>query len=135
MNILILCTGNSCRSQMAEAILQKEIGSNGKLYSAGLNPQRVNKYAIQVMAEIGYNISQHTSNHIDEYNNIAFDYMITVCSSADKNCPMISGNTTKVHIPFDDPADAIGTEDEILNEFRRVRDEIKTQLTDWLNSL
>ena len=131
----MLCTGNSCRSQMAEAILQKEIGTNGKIYSAGLNPQNVNKYAIKVMSEIGYDISQYTSNHIEEYNHISFDYIITVCSNADKNCPIISGNTTKVHIPFDDPADAIGTEVEILNEFRRVRDEIKAELSNWLNSL
>ena len=135
MKILVLCTGNSCRSQMAEAFLQKEIGTKGKIYSAGLNPQNVNKYAIKVMSEIGYDISQYTSNHIEEYNHISFDYIITVCSNADKNCPIISGNTTKVHIPFDDPADAIGTEVEILNEFRRVRDEIKAELSNWLNSL
>lgn len=120
---------------MAEAFLQKEIGTKGKIYSAGLNPQNVNKYAIKVMSEIGYDISQYTSNHIEEYNHISFDYIITVCSNADKNCPIISGNTTKVHIPFDDPADAIGTEVEILNEFRRVRDEIKAELSNWLNSL
>ncbi len=135
MNVLILCTGNSCRSQMAEAILQKEIGSQGKIFSAGLKPQQVNKYAIKVMAEIGYDISNNTSNHIDEYKQITFDYIITVCSNADENCPMISGNTAKVHIPFDDPADASGTDDKILDEFRRVRDEIKSRLINWLNSL
>ena len=135
MNILVLCTGNSCRSQMAETLLQKEIGAKSKVYSAGLNPQLVNKYAIKVMSEIGHDISQHTSNHIDDYKDISFKYVITVCSNADKNCPIFSGNATKVHIPFDDPADAIGTDEEILDEFRRVRDEIKVELTKWLNSL
>lgn len=135
MNILVLCTGNSCRSQMAEAILQREIGEKGVVYSAGLSPQKVNPNAVLVMQEIGYDISRHTSNSIDEYKHINFDYIITVCSNADKNCPIFPGDGIKAHIPFDDPADAIGSEVEILNEFRRIRDQIKAQLTDWLISL
>ena len=135
MNILVLCTGNSCRSQMAEAILQKEIGKNGKIYSAGLKPQNVNKYAILVMQEIGYDISLNSSNHIDEYKHINFDYILTVCASADKNCPIFPGGAIKIHIPFDDPADASGTDEEIIEQFRIVRDEIKHALSSWLKTV
>jgi len=135
MHILVLCTGNSCRSQMAEKILQSKLGESHKVFSAGSKPQAVNQYAIQVMQEIGLDISQNSSNHLDEYKNIQFDFIITVCSNADKNCPNFTGAVTKLHFPFEDPANAIGSEEEILVEFRKVRDQIKQKLTDWLNSL
>ena len=134
MKILVLCTGNSCRSQMAEAFLQKMLGIESTVYSAGLNPQQVNRYAIEVMKEIGYDISQNSSNHIDEYLQIDFDYVLTVCSHADSLCPTFPGNAKKVHIPFDDPAHATGTEQEILAEFVRVRDEIKVKLSEWVKT-
>ncbi len=134
MKILVLCTGNSCRSQMAEAFLQNQLGDNGKVYSAGLSPQVVNQFAIQVMQEIGFDISGHTSNNITEYQDIEFDYIITVCSNADKLCPIFPGDGLKVHIPFDDPADAVGTDEEILLEFRKVRDEIKEVVSAWLKN-
>ncbi len=88
-----------------------------------------------VMHEIGLDISENSSNHIDDYKDINFDYIITVCSNADKNCPIFRGNGKKIHIPFDDPADAQGSEEEIRDEFRKIRDQIKAQLVDLVNSL
>lgn len=134
MRILVLCTGNSCRSQMAEAFLQKMLGDESQVYSAGLKPQQVNKYAIRVMHDIGFDISQNKSNNISEYLEMKFDYVLTVCSHADSLCPAFPGDAKKIHIPFDDPADAIGTEDEILREFARVRDEIKSQMSEWVKT-
>jgi arsenate reductase len=124
-NILILCTGNSCRSQMAEGYLRHFAGTAAKVKSAGIEVHGVNPIAVKVMAEDNIDISHHTSNHVDEYKDIPFDYIITVCGNADEKCPVIFSNAKKIHHGFPDPAKATGTEEEKLMEFRKVRNEIK----------
>ncbi|HVS94127.1 MAG TPA: arsenate reductase ArsC [Mucilaginibacter sp.] len=124
-NILVLCTGNSCRSQMAEGYLRHYAGSKAKIYSAGIETHGVNPKAIQVMAEDGIDISGHTSNNVNEYAGIPFDYVITVCDNANENCPYLPGNFQRFHQSFPDPAKATGNPEEIMDEFRRVRDMIK----------
>ncbi len=125
MKILILCTGNSCRSQMAEGFL-KSLDSSLEVFSAGTNPaQRVNPNAIKVMNEIGIDISKGHSKNVEQFINHSFDYVITVCDNAKETCPVFTGNVKhKLHIGFDDPADTTGTEEEVLPVYRRVRDEI-----------
>jgi arsenate reductase len=124
--ILILCTGNSCRSQMAEGFL-KDFDKNLEVYSAGTRPSHeVHPLAIKVMNEIGIDISKNQPENVDKYLNEAFDYVITVCGSAKETCPTFSGKVKHhLHIGFEDPAEATGTFEEVLNEFRRIRDEIK----------
>ena len=124
--ILVLCTGNSCRSQIAEGYLQFFAGNRAIVYSAGIETHGVNPKAIEVMAEDGINISHHTSNNIDEYAGFPFDHVITVCDNAKENCPYFPTNAQRFHFNFPDPAKATGTPEEIMNEFRRVRDMIKT---------
>ncbi|RKF36924.1 protein tyrosine phosphatase [Sphingobacterium siyangense] len=124
--ILVLCTGNSCRSQIAEGFLRHFAGSRAEVYSAGIEMHGVNPKAIQVMAEAGIDISSHTSNHVNEYAAIDFDYVITVCDNAKESCPYFPSRAKKLHYNFPDPAKATGTEEEVMNEFRRVRDLIKT---------
>ncbi|MGQ2984167.1 arsenate reductase ArsC [Flavobacterium sp.] len=123
--ILVLCTGNSCRSQIAEGYLRHFTGEKAEIYSAGIETHGVNPKAIVVMNEDGVDIWHHTSNHVDEYSHIAFDYVITVCDNAKESCPFFPGKAEKFHYDFPDPAKAKGTEEDILNEFRRVRDMIK----------
>lgn len=124
--ILILCTGNSCRSQMAESLLQS-FDSNLEVYSAGTKPaSHVHPRAIAVMKELGIDLSNHHPKLVDEFLHQQFDYVITVCGNAKESCPVFIGKVQhKLHIGFDDPAEAKGTEEEILLEFRRVRDEIQ----------
>ena len=126
MKILILCTGNSCRSQMAEGFL-KSFNSNLEVHSAGTEPSNdVHPKAIDVMREIGIDLSTNYPKKVNEFLNQTFDYVITVCGGAKESCPTFSGKVKRhIHIGFDDPADAIGTEDEVYGEFRRIRDEIK----------
>ena len=124
-NILVLCTGNSCRSQLAEGYLRYFAGNKANIYSAGIQTHGVNPKAILVMAEDGVDISMHTSNHVDEYAQINFDWLITVCDHAQENCPIIMSKAIKLHHNFADPAKATGTEDEILNQFRTVLNQIK----------
>lgn len=125
-NILILCTGNSCRSQMAEGFL-KSFNVNLEVFSAGTNPSsQVHPKAIQVMKEIGIDISGGYPKNVDQFLDKAFDYVITVCDNAKETCPVFMGKVKEtLHIGFDDPAEASGTEEEILSEFRRIRDEIR----------
>ncbi|MGN6603590.1 MAG: arsenate reductase ArsC [Ginsengibacter sp.] len=125
-NILILCTGNSCRSQMAEGYLQKFANGKAKIYSAGIETHGVNPRAIAVMKENGIDISKHTSNHVDEYRHINFDFVITVCDNAKERCPFFPSTAKKFHHNFPDPAKATGEEEEVLNQFRKVRDLIKS---------
>jgi arsenate reductase len=128
--ILILCTGNSCRSHLAEGILRQAIGGGYRIASAGSKPAGyVHPLAITVMAEIGIDISSHTSKHLDEFLNQPVETVITVCGNADQACPMFPGQVNRHHFPFDDPAHATGTEDQQLAVFRRVRDEIKAVFT------
>ena len=124
-DILVLCTGNSCRSQIAEGYLRHFTNSNAAVYSAGIETHGVNTRAIAIMAEDGIDISTHTSNNVDEYMDIPFDYVITVCDNASENCPFFPSEAIHLHYNFPDPAKAQGTEEEIMAEFRRVRDKIK----------
>jgi arsenate reductase len=123
--ILVLCTGNSCRSQLAEGFLKYFAGGKTQVYSAGIETHGVNPKAIATMAEIGIDISGHTSNKVNEYADIDFNYVITVCDNAKESCPYFPTNAQKFHYNFPDPAKATGTEEEIELEFRRVREMIK----------
>ncbi len=124
--ILILCTGNSCRSQMAEGFL-KSFDENLEVYSAGTKPStQVHPKAVQVMNEVGIDLSKNYPKHSDQFINDELDFVITVCDNAKESCPVFLGKVGKqLHIGFEDPADATGTEKEILRVFRRIRDEIK----------
>lgn len=128
--ILVLCTGNSCRSHMAEGFLRAAVGDSAEVFSAGSKPAGyVHPLSIKVMAEAGVDISAHTSKHMNEFLPRRIDVVITVCGNADQVCPMYPGQVARFHWGFDDPAHAKGTEEEILREFRRVRDEIKAKFT------
>lgn len=134
MKILVLCTGNSCRSQMAEAYLRHYGGERVEVYSAGVETHGVNLRAVAVLAEDGLDITHHTSNHIDEYRDIDFDYLITVCDNALESCPYFPTNAQKFHHSFPDPAKAQGNDDEIMNQFRTVRDMIKEYCNEWISN-
>ncbi|HEU5081091.1 MAG TPA: arsenate reductase ArsC [Opitutaceae bacterium] len=124
-NVLILCTGNSCRSHMAEGILRAAAGDLITVHSAGSKPAGyVHPKAIQVLKEIGIDISAHTSKHMNEFLNQNITTVITVCGNADQACPMFPGQVNRYHWGFDDPAHAQGTDEEILEKFRSVRDQI-----------
>jgi len=123
--ILVLCTGNSCRSQIAEGYLRKFAGDKAEIYSAGIETHGVNPKAIETMKEDGIDISHQTSNNVSEYSNIDFDFIITVCDNAKEQCPVFPSSAKKFHQNFIDPAKAIGTQEEIKEQFRKVRDEIK----------
>jgi arsenate reductase (thioredoxin) len=125
MNILVLCTGNSCRSQLGEGYLRHFAGDRANVVSAGVETHGVNPKAIQVMAEVGIDISAHTSNNISEYAELEFDYVITVCDNAKERCPFFPAKTKSLHHNFPDPAKATGTEEEIMAEFRAVREMVK----------
>jgi len=130
--ILVLCTGNSCRSQIAQGYLQHFAGDKAEVYSAGIETHGVNPKAIQVMAEDHIDISKHTSNNVDEYIDIPFDHVITVCDNANEACPFFPGKVERFHQNFPDPAKAKGTDEEVMNEFRRVRDMIKVYSADFI---
>ena len=134
MKILILCTGNSCRSQMAHGFLQS-FDPKLEVFSAGTKPaEKVNPLAVKVMREKGIDISGHTPHDVKEYLNEPWDYVITVCGGANENCPAFVGKVKhRIHIGFDDPSNAIGSEELVLAEFRRVRDEIKTRFEQFYN--
>lgn len=134
IRILVLCTGNSCRSQMAEGFFRHYGQEKIDLFSAGTEPKGVNPTAVRVMNEVGIDISGHTTNHVREYVDQTFDYIITVCDNAARNCPRFAGEGTRLHWPFDDPAEATGTEADVLRQFRQVRDEIEEQVRDWLTT-
>lgn len=125
-NILVLCTGNSCRSQLAEGYLRHFHGEKANVYSAGVETHGVNPRAIATMKADGIDISAHTSNHVDEYLHIPFDLIFTVCDHASERCPIFPSSAKRIHHNFTDPAKATGSEEEIMAEFRRVREEIKT---------
>jgi len=128
MKILIICTGNSCRSQMAHGFLQS-FDKNLEVHSAGTEPAtHVNVRAVRVMSEAGIDISSHKPENVISYLNTEWDYVITVCDSANETCPVFFGKVKhRLHIGFEDPSHAIGGDEHILNEFRRVRDEIKKE--------
>lgn len=136
MKILILCTGNSCRSQMAHGFLQS-FDNKLQVFSAGTEPaKQINAKAVLVMQEIGIDISTHTPKHVEQYLNETWDYVITVCGGANETCPAFVGKVKKrLHIGFEDPSEAKGTDEFIMSEFRRVRDEIKTEFQKLYNNL
>lgn len=123
--VLVLCTGNSCRSQIAEGFLRHFAGNAAEIYSAGVETHGVNPRAIATMAEAGIDISGHTSNNVTEYAGIDFDYVITVCDNAKERCPVFPSRAEKFHENFPDPAKATGTEEEIMQQFREVREIIR----------
>ena len=130
--VLLLCTHNSCRSQMAEGIVNHYLGDRFQAFSAGTVATRVNPLAIQVLAEIGIDISHHYSKTLDEFAGDKFDYVITLCGSANEQCPLFIGGVQRVHLGFDDPSQITGAPEEVLPEFRRVRDEIRLRLEEFL---
>lgn len=132
--VLILCTGNSCRSQIAEGYFRHFAGSKAEVYSAGVETHGVNPRAVATMAEDGIDISGHTSNHVDEYAHIDFDYVITVCDNARERCPYFPTRAQKFHHNFPDPAKATGSEQEIMAEFRRVRGMIKEYVREFVRA-
>jgi arsenate reductase len=123
--ILVLCTGNSCRSQIAEGYLKYFAKDKAEVYSAGIETHGVNPKAIAIMKEDGIDISHHTSNNVNEYHNIDFDFVITVCDNAKEQCPVFPSKAKQFHHNFPDPAKATGTPEEITQNFREVRDRIK----------
>lgn len=134
MKILILCTGNSCRSQMAHGFLES-FDSNITVCSAGTEPaKQVNPRAVKVMSELGIDISRHTPKLVDQYVNDEWDYVVTVCDDANETCPAFSGNVKhRLHIGFEDPSHATGTDEFIWSEFRRIRDQIKERFHQLYN--
>jgi arsenate reductase len=132
--ILVLCTGNSCRSQIAEGYLKNFAGNKAEVYSAGVETHGVNPKAIQVMKEDGIDISHHTSNNVNEYRDVDFDYLITVCDNAKEICPVFPSRAKQFHRDFPDPAKATGTEEQIMQQFRNVRDLIKDYSRDFVSS-
>jgi len=129
LKVLFLCTGNSCRSQMAEGWARHLKGNVIEAYSAGIETHGLNPHAVKVMAEAGVDIANHRSKHLDEVKHIPFDYVVTVCDHAHESCPLFPGRTKVVHVGFDDPprlAKDAKSEQEALDGYRRVRDEIRT---------
>ncbi len=133
IKVLFLCTGNSARSQMAEAWLRDLGGDRFSVFSAGLEPHGVNPFTTAVMEETGYDMGDHSSKHLDQFiGAVDFDYLITVCGNADERCPYFPGMGTRLHWPFDDPAAFEGNQDQKLAFFRTVRDQIKAKIQSWL---
>ena len=133
--VLILCTGNSARSQMGEGLLRHEAGDLFEVASAGVNPVSVKPEAIEAMREIGVDISAHRSKSVDEFKGQQFDYVITVCDNANERCPIFPGQTKRLHWSFEDPAAVEGDETTRLAVFRRVRDEIKDRLQFFITEI
>ena len=133
--VLFLCTGNSCRSQMAEGFLRHMAGDKFEVFSAGVKPTQVNPLAIKVMAEVGVDISKHRSKSAMEFLDQKFDYVITVCDNAKQTCPVFPGHYEKMHWSLEDPAEAQGNEEERVAIFRRIRDEIEQRIKDWIKRL
>lgn len=134
--VLFLCTGNSARSQMAEALLRKYASDHFEVYSAGLEPKGLNPYTVKVLEEIGVDTSQHYSKTLDTFmGKVHFGYLITVCSNAEENCPVFPGMGKRMHWPFEDPAAFVGSEEETLQKFREIRDQIDARVREWLKEM
>ena len=132
--VLFLCTGNSARSQMAEAILRRQAGDRFEVFSAGLEPKGIHPLTIQVLEEKGYPMDGQYSKSLDEYlGKLQFDYLITVCGNAEERCPYFPGMGTRMHWPFEDPAAVEGGAEDRLTAFRATRDEIESQILAWVN--
>lgn len=131
--VIFLCTGNSARSQMAEAFLRKFAGEHFDVYSAGFEPKGINPYTIKVMEELGYDLSKHSSKKLKQYlGKVHFGVVITVCSNAEELCPIIPGVSTRLYWPIEDPAAFDGTDEEKLEKFREVREIIQEKIKSWL---
>jgi arsenate reductase len=133
--VLVLCTGNSARSQMAEGLLRQDAGNRFEVFSAGVDPSQVRPLAIEAMREVGIDISGQRSKSVDEFLGQEFDYVITVCDNANERCPVFPGKTKRIHWSFEDPAAAGGDEKTQLTVFRRVRDQIRQRLSQWVSEL
>ena len=133
--VLVLCTGNSARSQMAEGLLRQDAGERFEVESAGTRATFVRPEAIAAMRELGIDISGHRSKNVDEFEGQQFDYVITVCDNARETCPVFFGKAQKLHRDFEDPAAFSGSEEERLAVFRRVRDQLRTYLRDFSNGV
>lgn len=131
--ILVLCTGNSCRSQIAEGYLRHFAGDIAEIYSAGIETHGVNPKAIEIMKRDGIGISGHTSNNINEYTDIEFDFVITVCDNARESCPYFRSKAVKLHYDFPDPAKAVGSEEQVMEQFREVREMIRKYVRNFVN--
>lgn len=132
--VLFLCTGNSARSQMAEAFLRKYAGDEFEVYSAGIRPLGIAPYTIRVMEEVGISLEGHGSKNVDEYiGKIDFDYLIIVCANAEKRCPVFPGAGERILWDLEDPVMEIGAEEEKLQKFREVRDKIDKRIKEWLS--
>ena len=131
--VLFLCTGNSCRSQMAEGLLRYYFGDKYEVFSAGTKPSIVNLNAIKVMNEIEIDISGQRSKSVDEFKNQTFDFIITVCDNAKESCPIFPGKAERLHWSFFDPAEALDSQDELLKAFKEVRDQIKAKILDYFS--
>jgi arsenate reductase len=133
--VLFLCTGNSCRSQMAEGLVNCYLGNEWRAYSAGTDPAGyVHPLAVQAMSELGIDISRQRSKSADEFREMQFDVVVTVCDNAAESCPVWLGNGHRTHIGFEDPAQAAGSDEERLAVFRQVRDEIRREILNFLAS-
>jgi arsenate reductase len=132
LKVLFLCTENACRSQMAESLVNHDLAGTVQAWSAGVQPSRVNPRAIQVMAELGIDISRHRSKSVAELADATFDLVITLCDQAQQQCPIFPGDTEVMHVGFPDPARVTGTEAEIMATFRQVRDALRNQLVPLL---
>jgi arsenate reductase (thioredoxin) len=133
-NLLVLCTGNSCRSQIADGYLKKFAPAGTSVYSAGVETHGVNPKAIETMKKDGVDISKNTSNNVNEYGDVNFDYIITVCDNAKERCPYFPSNAYRFHKNFPDPAKAVGSEQEIVKEFDAVRDMVKLYCTEFVSA-
>lgn len=134
-NLLFLCTGNSSRSQMAEAYAKVYLGDRFNVYSAGVEKHGLNPYMLKVMEENGMGMSGHYSKHVSELDHVKFDVVVTVCGHANETCPTYLKKAKVIHKGFEDPAKATGSEEEVLNIFRKIRDEIKRFIKDELTNL
>ena len=131
-NVLVLCTGNSCRSQIADGYLRALSPEGTNVYSAGVETHGVNKKAMLTMKEDGIDISNHTSNNVDEYGDVEFDYIITVCDNAKERCPYFPSNAYRFHKNFPDPAKAEGSEEEVMEQFAEVREMVKLYCKEFI---
>ncbi|SDE65030.1 arsenate reductase ArsC [Desulfuromonas thiophila] len=128
LRVLFLCTGNSCRSQMAEGLVNADFAGRIQAFSAGTDPHGLNPLALQVMAERGIDISGHSSDHISRYQGQRFDYVISLCGDADEKCPLFFGGVKRLHLGFPDPPKASGSAEEVLAVYRQVRDAIRSTM-------
>ena len=135
IKVLFLCTGNSARSQMAAGLVKHDFNNRIETYSAGINPKGVNSLAVMVMGEIGIDISRETSDHLDKYADMHFDYVITLCDDANENCPLFFGGVNRLHMGFPDPPHSNDPTPENLQKFREVRDAIRTSMKEFFGSV